>query len=534
MISDDGGNRMVECNDVSFSYPADSSVGGEYNEKKRDGALRHISCRIEDGSFVLLCGESGCGKTTLTRLFNGLIPHYYEGNFTGTVCLEGKDTRKLSLYDISEKVGSVFQNPRSQFFNVDTTSELAFGPENHGLPEDAVRKRVKEVSRRLRLSELLDRSIFSLSGGEKQKIACGSASAIEPDLFVLDEPSSNLDAFAIEDLRNLLAILKAQGKTIIISEHRLYYLRELIDRVLYLKGGEIQGDYTAEEFRSIPEEERARMGLRPLDLNSLMAAGDRQIRTGESVWQLKNFTFAHKHQPVILNIERASFPSGSATAVIGQNGAGKSTLSRCLCGLERRCPGIVDHEGKEYSQRMRLKLCYMVMQDVNHQLFTESVLDEILLSMEKEDMGKAEEILKETDLLSFKDCHPLGLSGGQKQRVAVASAIASERPLILFDEPTSGLDLFHMRQMADVVNRITENGKTVIVVTHDPEFILRCCDYVLHMENGEVKESYSLKSREERRRLLGFFRECTDCREFFSRRSVQSHAASTEPAQSRG
>ena len=534
MISDDGGNRMVECNDVSFSYPADSSGGCERASNEKGGALRHISCRIEDGSFVLLCGESGCGKTTLTRLFNGLIPHYYEGKFTGAVCLDGEDTGKLSLFDISEKVGSVFQNPRSQFFNVDTTSELAFGPENHGLPEETVRKRVKEVSGRLRLGDLLDRSIFSLSGGEKQKIACGSASAIEPDLFVLDEPSSNLDASAIEDLRKLLTILKAQGKTIVISEHRLYYLRELIDRVLYLKDGEIQGDYTAEEFRSIPEEERARMGLRPLDLNSLMAAGDRQIRTGGSVWQLKNFTFAHKHQPVILNIERASFPSGSATAVIGQNGAGKSTLSRCLCGLERRCRGIVEHEGKEYSQRMRLKLCYMVMQDVNHQLFTESVMDEILLSMEKEDIKKAEKILKETDLLPLRDCHPLGLSGGQKQRVAVASAIASERPVILFDEPTSGLDLFHMRQMADVVNRITENGKTVIVVTHDPEFILRCCDYVLHMENGEVKESYSLKSREERRRLLGFFRECTDCREFFSRRSVQSHAASTEPAQTRG
>ena len=138
---------MIACRDVSFSYPASGPVDGEC---LTEGALKHITCTIEDGSFVLLCGASGCGKTTLTRLLNGLIPHYHEGTFTGSVYLGGKDTRDLSLFEISQMVGSVFQNPRSQFFNVDTTSELAFGPENHGLPEKAVRERVRLVAEQLK------------------------------------------------------------------------------------------------------------------------------------------------------------------------------------------------------------------------------------------------------------------------------------------------------------------------------------------------------------------------------------------------
>lgn len=493
---------MIECQDVSFSYPASTLPD---SERQAGGALKHISCTIEDGSFVLLCGTSGCGKTTMTRLFNGLIPHYHEGTYTGSVYLDGKDTRDLSLFDISLKVGSVFQNPRSQFFNVDTTSELAFGPENHGIAEDLVRDRVKRVAAQLKLEPLLDRSIFSLSGGEKQKIACGSAAAIDPDIYVLDEPSSNLDAYAIADFRQLLFTLKSQGKTIIISEHRLYYLSGLFDRVLYLKDGEIEGDYTAEEFCGLSARQRDDMGLRPLDLAGLSEVEGTPQRMNEAVWTIKNVSFAYKHEPETLHITETSFPSGSATAIIGHNGAGKSTFARCLCGLEKHFKGTVQDQIKNYSRKERLKLCYMVMQDVNHQLFTESLLDEILLSMRTENKQRAREILKEMDLLSFEDCHPMGLSGGQKQRVAVASAIASERPLILFDEPTSGLDLFHMRQVANVVNQVANAGRTALVVTHDPEFILRCCNYVLHLENGQILESYSIENGDGRNRLLKFF-----------------------------
>lgn len=167
-------------------------------------------------------------------------------------------------------------------------------------------------------------------------------------------------------------------------------------------------------------------------------------------------------------------------------------------------------DGEQYNRKQRMKLCYIVMQDVNHQLFTESVTEEVLISMPKDAMdlegnSRVDAILEEMDLLDLKDCHPMGLSGGQKQRVAIASAIASERPVILFDEPTSGLNLFHMRQVADAMNRLAESGKTVVVVTHDPEFIVWCCDQVIHIENGCVIEDYSLESSADKEHLLRFF-----------------------------
>ena len=471
---------MIKIDHISFSY-------GEENENT--GGIRDIDLNIEDGQFVVLCGESGCGKTTVTRLINGLIPHYYEGKMTGEVWVNGAKVSEQPLYDTAAVVGSVFQNPRSQFFNVDTTSEITFGCENLGQPEKDIRERLAKTVRDFRLEKLMDRNIFHLSGGEKQKIACAGVSIMEPDVLVMDEPSSNLDAASILDLRKILAFWKSQGKTIIVSEHRLYYLRGLADRFIYLADGQVSHDYSAAEFEQLTEQQRSDMGLRTFALERLLPPVlPQQAKTALA---LRNFHFAYKNEPETLHIMDCEIPTNRIVGIIGNNGAGKSTFSRCFCGLEKRCGEIV-WNGRKYRPKDRLSTCYMVMQEVNHQLFTESVLDEVLISMEEENQERAEEILNRLDLLAFKDRHPMSLSGGQKQRVAIASAIASKRSILFFDEPTSGLDYKHMKEVANVLRQVRDTGITVYVITHDLELILDCCTDIVHFENGSIIDQFQM------------------------------------------
>ena len=485
---------MIDFQNVSFSYGEESHGGG----------IRNINLTIKTGEYVLLTGESGCGKTTITRLVNGLVPHYYEGNLEGDVFLDGKSVSDTPLYDLAAMVGSVFQNPKSQFFNVDTDSELAFACENLGYPQEDILQRMDRTISDYHIEDLMGRSVFALSGGEKQKIACASSSVLLPGIMVLDEPSSNLDMSAIDDLRQVLSLWKKQGKTILIAEHRLYYLHDLVDRVLYVKDGEIKQEYTPAEFDSLSDSTRKEMGLRPFSLSKLKPDNQYQTHTAKQM-ELQNFCFAYKkREPKSLDIPNAKLPVGETIAIIGLNGAGKSTLARCICGLEKKC-GILQIDGKSLDWKARLKHCYMVMQDTSHQLFTESVTDEVLLSMDDEDETIVNKILKQFDLLEYKDRHPLSLSGGQKQRVAIASAIVSNREIIVFDEPTSGLDLKHMREVARSLKSLADQGKTLLVITHDPELVMAGCSYVVHMEKGQIKESYPLDESGSKK-VLDFFR----------------------------
>lgn len=307
-----------------------------------------------------------------------------------------------------------------------------------------------------------------------------------PDIVVLDEPSSNLDIDGILMLKDVLAQWKKEGKTVVIAEHRLWFLKDLSDRVIYLNKGKIQEEWSGQEFFTQAPEFYKKRGLRSVEYKEPSLKG---VPENCQSMVLEKVAYRYTKKQEALNIPRLEIPIGQVIAIVGHNGAGKSTFVQCMCGLLKHDRSILTVGEKQYKGKKRINLCYPVMQDVNHQLFAESVIDEVLLSMENEDKAAAEKYLKDMDIFQFREDHPMALSGGQKQRVAIASALASQRDILIFDEPTSGLDYRHMEQVAKSIKLLKDRGKTVLIVTHDTEFIQVCCDLMIRLENGHLEES---------------------------------------------
>lgn len=469
---------MIDIKDVSFEYG------------KEQGTLSRIDLEIRQGECVLLCGESGCGKTTITKLINGLIPHFVEGGtLSGATFVNGMEVAKTEMYHLAEQVGSVFQNPKSQFFNIDSDSEVTFGLENAGAAPSEIRERFEATVSALSIQPLLGRNIFSMSGGEKQSLAFASVYAMNPSVFVLDEPTANLDAEAIDILRQQMIRIKKEGRTVIVAEHRIYFLMDLIDRAIFIQNGKIAQIFTREEFHKISENQRIRMGLRSLVYPTLKLphADPPGAKEGLSV---ENLACTIDKQTVFGGINFSAVP-GEVLGIIGHNGAGKTTLIRCLCGLLKESHGTVQLDGKAVNVKRRNKASFCVMQDVNHQLFSDSVWNECEVSKPDCPAERIEKILETFELLSFKDRHPMALSGGQKQRLAVATAILSSKYLLVFDEPTSGLDYRRMLEVSDMIKNLKSEKRVILIVSHDFEFLNRTCDKIFGMEGCSAERRKS-------------------------------------------
>lgn len=468
---------MIELRDISFRY-----------ESSREGAsqLRHVDLRVEKGELVILAGRSGCGKTTLTRVLNGLCPQFYPGALTGSYRLDGQDMRNMPIHQLGTLVGSVFQDPRSQFFTTNTTDEIVLGMENIPLERAVMQKRLEGVCREMNLRRLLDRRIFPLSSGEKQLVAIASVCAMEPKVLVLDEPSANLDSQAMVRLGALLYRLKEAGHTILLSEHRFHYVRDAFDRLVFMEDGAISAVYSRDEALGMTDSQLAGMGLRPFDAPAFQVGGA-FLSKAEDTLQVSQLSCMADGRQILADISFFA-RGGSILAIAGPNGAGKSTLCRCVTGLCRGM-GTVRIDGEYLKRKRRVKNSFFVQQDADYQLYAPTVLDEFLIGKKKSEVLQKAAIqrLREMGLDALADRHPASLSGGQKQRLLLAIAAESGRDLLVFDEPTSGLDGHNMRLTVTLFRQLAAAGRCLLLITHDMDLIARAADHVLYIQQGKIR-----------------------------------------------
>lgn len=481
-------------------------------------ALRDVSLSARVGECVLVTGPSGCGKTTLTHLVNGLVPHIYDGRIKGTVRVLGQDLSETGRGWIGTRVGSVFQNPRGQFVNRDVLSEVAFGCENQGVLRERLLGRVAGAVEALGIGELLDRKVSELSGGQRQMVILASAYAMDSDVFVFDEPAASLDVPSMVALAKVIGRLKERGKTVLVSEHRLWWLADLADRVVLMDEGTVAGEWGASEFGRLGREERERAGMRE------WRAGEIGLRPPEpsgaprppGALEADSLDFAYARGRKVLSGLGARFPAGTVTGIVGGNGAGKTSLLRCMAGLARESRGSVSLEGCKLPVGKRPRSVQLVMQEPGYQLFGSTVEGELAsaLACAAPDAAAARGdaaaavagALEEFGLFGLESRHPLSLSGGQRQRLAIAAGLLRGASVLLLDEPTSGLDLRSMKAVARALRAAARNGAAVALVTHDYEFLCAAADEIAELREGRIADTYPLcRDTEARaRKQLGF------------------------------
>lgn len=386
--------KAIYMRDISFDY-------GDHKEK-----FKNLKLTIHAGEVIVITGVSGSGKSTITRLINGLVPQFFGSNLTGEIEIEGVP-QNAAYSERSKYIGNVFQDPRSQFFSNEVAGEIAFGCENYGYTHEKIVNQVSEAAQEIGLTEILGQKVRTLSYGMRQKVAIASAKAMEPEIYVMDEPSANLDVEATWQLLQVIKALKAQGKTIVITEHRLYYLMDVADRFLYLDQGKLRCTFTGDQFRALSTQIREQLGLRSpylYDCSPSFQRTDNEKRTN-AVLRIEHMKKLFDIRTVLEDIT-FSIHRGESVAVIGSNGMGKSTIGKILSGIMKETAGTIWYKGKRVRKKERVRKIWYIPQDLDSWLFGESLLDELLTGSKEttERKQQAHELLMQAAKEEFLEC----------------------------------------------------------------------------------------------------------------------------------
>ncbi|WP_254546729.1 ABC transporter ATP-binding protein [Halomarina pelagica] len=523
---------LIDVDDVTFQYA--TQPDDEY-------AVRDVSCEIDAGSFVGITGPSGAGKATLCRLIAGQIPHFYTGELSGSVTVDGTPTSDESLGDLSKRIGFVFENPYDQLTGATSTvlEEVAFGLESRGFSRDEMRERARESLAAMGVETLVDRDPQQLSGGQCQRVAIASVLAMQPEILVLQQPTAQLDPEGTDEVFDVVGRMNEEGYTVVMVSQDLERLTPLLDRLLVMTEGRIRLDGHPEEVllraadddlpvvvpKTIAVGRRLReAGYVPADesipvteegcLAELQRAIGRSIsREGSSVdagtdGNRRSVDDVDESAQIVLDGLHYSYPSGvealsdvsfsldeGCVCLIGQNGAGKSTLVKHLNGLLEPTEGEVYVDGSSTRDRTVAELAHHVglsFQNPDDQLFHSSIDDEIRYGPrnldydDEEIQTRVDRAVSQFDLEGDRERNPYDLSEAWRKRVAVASVVAMDTPVVVLDEPTSGQDAPGRDCLGRAVDALVERGKLVVVITHDMEFVADHADRVVLLSEGRL------------------------------------------------
>lgn len=488
-------NPAVTIENLTFAYG-----------QEKEPALKNLQAKIEEGSFVCILGHGGAGKSSLCYSFNGLIPHFFKGSYQGRVQVKNLEVGANKVARLSTRVGLVLQDFEAQLFSTNVELEMAFGPENHGLPIPEITRRINYYLKIIGLESCRQRQPATLSGGQKQRLAIGSVLALEADVLVMDEPTTDLDPRGAGEVLSLARDLRRQGRTLVMVVPEPEMALEA-DQVWLMHGGELVGQGSPTEMLTDLAGLQA-CGIKPpcfvelfraldwpgqpLTLNQALTLIDaqwlikkRQTRSmpepdlssaGPGLIQAENLSF---HYP--LTEEKAlagvnlTIQEGEFLALLGQNGSGKTTLAKHFNGLFKSSDGSVLVKGKpagSYGHRDLAGLVGYVFQNPDHQIFARTVEEEVgfglkIMGMEPKAVKKRiQEVLSVVGLEGCEKKVPFTLTKGERQRVAVASVLISQPRMIVLDEPTTGLDYAHQRNIMELLKTLNQRGHTIVIITH--------------------------------------------------------------------